>query len=213
MAPNEEQGPGADPSPAGEGGSREARDGWGPRRREVPLSVARRLRKTLTPQETKLWVRLRDMKEQGLHFRKQVPIESFVVDFACLRLKLVVEIDGEQHGFETRRSKDERRDAQLAALGYRVLRFWNHEVDHEMRVVLDTVFAACAERDPYPSSASPPPPSPAGEGSPTIGRRATDLDRSPDEKPSRGADPSPAGEGGSREAREGWGPRIRSRQE
>ena len=58
---------------------------------------ARALRKRLTPQEVKLWVKLRELKTFGFHFRRQVPIGPYIVDFATLSARVVVEIDGGQH--------------------------------------------------------------------------------------------------------------------
>ena len=152
------------PSPAGEGGRREAPDGWGRRPRDVSPSIVKMLRNNLTPQEAKLWVRLKEMKSQGLHFRKQVPIKNYVVDFACLSRKLLIEIDGEQHGFDIGTAKDRKRDTELNELGFRVLRFWNHEVDKEIESVLDTIWRDAEDCDPHPSNAKRSTPSPAGEG-------------------------------------------------
>jgi very-short-patch-repair endonuclease len=71
-----------------------------------------------------------------------------VVDFACLRRRVIIEVDGAQHGHDRRREADRARDQALADLGYRVLRFWNHEIDREKRVVLDTIYAALVEPPP-----------------------------------------------------------------
>jgi very-short-patch-repair endonuclease len=122
------------------------------------------LRKNLTPQEAKLWVRLKEMKSQGLHFRKQVPIKNYIIDFACLSKKLLIEVDGEQHGLNNGRERDCIRDSELCALGYRVLRFWNHEVDKEIESVLDTIWREAEDCDPHPSNAKRSTPSPTGEG-------------------------------------------------
>jgi very-short-patch-repair endonuclease len=59
--------------------------------------IARRLRKMLTPQEVKMWNHLRAWRDQGFHFRRQAPRHGFIVDFVCLKYRLVVEIDGGQH--------------------------------------------------------------------------------------------------------------------
>ena len=151
-----------DPSPAGEGGSREAADGWGGRRTEQSPGFARALRKRLTRHEVKLWNWLREsVVPAGFHFRRQVPIGPFIADFACLSRRLIVELDGEQHGTDEGRSRDQQRDAELKARGYRVLRFTNAEIDREKPVVLETIRAALL--DPHPSPSAPP--SPTGEGS------------------------------------------------
>jgi very-short-patch-repair endonuclease len=98
---------------------------------------ARHLRKTMTRQEVKLWVRLRALRAIGFHFRRQSPISSSIVDFECRRARLVIEVDGGQHGTDRGRGRDSIRDAALKRAGYEVLRFWNHEVDRDLDAVLD----------------------------------------------------------------------------
>jgi very-short-patch-repair endonuclease len=116
----------------------------------------------LTRHEVKLWNWLREsVVPTGFHFRRQVPIGPFIADFACLSRRLIVELDGEQHGTEPARLRDRRRDEDLQSRGYRVLRFTNAEIDREKQVVLETIRAALL--DPHPSPSAPP--SPAGEGS------------------------------------------------
>jgi very-short-patch-repair endonuclease len=110
--------------------------------------IARRLRKTMTPQEVKLWVHLRALKDQGLHFRRQVPRDGFIVDFACLKSKLVIEVDGAQHGEPANLRHDAERDAILAAAGFRVVRFWNHEVNENLDGVVETIYREAVARDP-----------------------------------------------------------------
>ena len=100
----------------------------------------------MTPQETRLWLRLRALREQGFHFRRQVPVRRFVVDFACLRAGVIVEIDGSQHAEDIHAMRDARRDAELAELGFRVLRFWNGEIDASVDDVAETIFRACFEK-------------------------------------------------------------------
>jgi very-short-patch-repair endonuclease len=102
--------------------------------------IARHLRKVMTPQEVKLWVHLRALKKQGFHFRRQVPREGFVVDFACLKSRLVIEIDGAQHGEPGHSMRDAERDARLKAAGFRVLRFWNNEVNENLDGVVETIY-------------------------------------------------------------------------
>jgi very-short-patch-repair endonuclease len=107
----------------------------------VPISVARTLRKRMTPQEVKLWVKLRAPRPAGFHFRRQVPIGAFVVDFACMKHRLIVEVDGGQHSFDGHVASDRARDAVLRGLGFRVLRFWNAEVDADLDSIIDAIFA------------------------------------------------------------------------
>ena len=112
---------------------------------------ARRLRAEMTPQERRLWGRLREINQMlGTHFRRQAPIGRFIADFAEYGRRLVIEVDGGQHGG----ARDMARDAWLKGQGFVVLRFWNTEVDGNiegvMQVVLDAVEAAGVAPHPNP---------------------------------------------------------------
>jgi very-short-patch-repair endonuclease len=124
---------------------------------------ARALRKQLTPQEVKLWVKLRELKPLGYHFRRQAPIRNYIVDFASFRDRLVIEVDGGQHGMEDGARRDARRDAFLRGEAFRVLRFWNFEVDQNLEGVMQVVLSAL---HPHPTglTAGHPPHASAGEG-------------------------------------------------
>src|SRR4051812_553696 len=111
-------------------------------------AIARRLRKTMTRQEVKLWVHLRSWRKRGFHFRRQSPREGYIVDFVCMRHRLVVEVDGGQHLFDVHAAKDVLRDANLADIGFRVLRFWNNEIDRNLDGVLTTIDQALRETAP-----------------------------------------------------------------
>jgi very-short-patch-repair endonuclease len=78
----------------------------------------------------------------GTHFRRQVPIGPYVADFACMAARLIVEIDGSQHGSEAGMRKDATRTRWLEQEGYRVLRFWNNEVTGNIKGVLEAIHAA-----------------------------------------------------------------------
>ncbi|HXN43407.1 MAG TPA: DUF559 domain-containing protein [Xanthobacteraceae bacterium] len=65
--------------------------------------IARKLRKATTPQEVKLWVRLRELRALGHHFRRQSAVLTYIVDFECRRSRVVAEVDGTQHGFDQNR--------------------------------------------------------------------------------------------------------------
>ena len=124
---------------------------------------ARALRKRMTPQEVKLWVRLRELRALGFHFRRQSPILSHVVDFECRRWKLVVEVDGGQHGANEGLRRDSLRDGELQTAGYRVLRFWNNQIDRELEGVLEIILGVLSERIPTrlaPNRVRREPPSP-----------------------------------------------------
>ena len=109
----------------------------------MPNQNARQLRKNMTDAERSLWRLLRQRQINGLRFRRQVPIDHYIVDFACLEARLVIEVDGGQH-FES--ETDKRRDACLHAQGFRVLRLWNNDVlsnpDGVHRVITETLALA-----------------------------------------------------------------------
>lgn len=119
---------------------------------------ARHLRAGETWAERKLWPHLKALREQGIQFRRQSPIGAYIVDFAWLSGRLIVELDGEQHGVGSRAVRDLQRDAWLASRGFRVLRFWNHNLTENLPGVLDTIAHAALERRPADVS-------PAGLGS------------------------------------------------
>jgi very-short-patch-repair endonuclease len=105
-------------------------------------SRAKRLRRELTPAERTLWHALKAHRFQALHMRRQVPMGPYIADFVCHRTRLIIELDGEQHGFAPNAAADELRDAWFAGQGYRVLRFWNAQVFKEFESVLETIIAA-----------------------------------------------------------------------
>jgi len=100
---------------------------------------ARSLRTNATPAERVLWQQLRLLKLEGRHFRRQVPIAGYVVDFACHKPKLIVELDGSQHAEQSAIVRDERRSREIAAQGYAVMRFWNNEVFESLEGVVDLI--------------------------------------------------------------------------
>jgi very-short-patch-repair endonuclease len=103
--------------------------------------IARRLRRDQTDAERRLWFQLRDRRLRGWKFKRQVPIDRFVVDFLCTERKLIIELDGGQHDLD--RERDGERTRALESIGYLVLRFWNNDVMHNlngvMQVILDTL--------------------------------------------------------------------------
>ena len=107
---------------------------------------ARDLRKNMTPQEVKLWSQLRKLRPQGFHFRRQAPLEGYVLDFVCYKCRLIVEADGSQHGEMQGLRRDARRDAIFQASGFRVLRFWNSEIDANLTGVVETIIALAKEQ-------------------------------------------------------------------
>ena len=89
---------------------------------------ARSMRKVMTSAELKLWNELRAHRLMGLGFRRQFPIAGYIVDFACPEEKLVVEVDGSQHGESGPSVADTIRTKRLEQDGWTVLRFWNDDV-------------------------------------------------------------------------------------
>jgi very-short-patch-repair endonuclease len=112
---------------------------------------ARRLRHEMTPAELRLWSRLRRKRLENYRFRRQHPIGRYVVDFFCASAKLIVELDGGQHGEEENLYRDHERTLWLEARGYRVIRFWNSHVMRDPGDVADVILRLL--RDP-PSGAS-----------------------------------------------------------
>lgn len=86
--------------------------------------VARKLRRDMTYAERKLWSHLR-ASQMGVKFTRQFPIGNHIADFACRRLKLVIECDGGQH---SEKDADAERTRAIEAHGYRVIRFWNNDI-------------------------------------------------------------------------------------
>ncbi|MCC6983065.1 MAG: endonuclease domain-containing protein [Bauldia sp.] len=106
---------------------------------------AQRLRRDLTEAEKKLWRGLREMPmADGFHWRRQVPIGSYIADFACLKARLILEADGDQHADSLR---DETRDAWLASQGFRVVRLWNIDILQNLDGCMATVSAALADAE------------------------------------------------------------------
>ena len=102
-------------------------------------SNARHLRKTMTPEEVKLWVQLRHLNKQGHHFRRQVPLDGYIVDFAEFGQNLIIEVDGSQHGEAAGERRDQIRDTHFTNAGFQVLRFWNVDVNQAMDGVVDKI--------------------------------------------------------------------------
>jgi very-short-patch-repair endonuclease len=101
------------------------------------VDLAKRLRRNQTDAERVLWLRLRNRRLNSLKFKRQVPIDRFVVDFCCAQARLIVELDGGQHA--TRVAEDMERTRILEAMGYLVLRFWNNDVLQNTNGVLEEI--------------------------------------------------------------------------
>ena len=113
-------------------------------------SRAKSMRSAPTEAEHRLWQILRAKRFDGHKFKRQLPIDNYIVDFACLTSRLIVEADGGQHNESV---KDERRDAYLRRQGFRILRFWNNEIFNEEEAVMVRIFDALVSPLPNPSPA------------------------------------------------------------
>lgn len=108
-----------------------------PVRRTISPHAAK-LRRDRTDAENRFWQAVRNRQLDGFKFRFQHSLGPYIADFACLEAMLIVEIDGGQHS----EAKDARRTAFLETKGFRILRFWNHEVMQNLDGVLTVVEAA-----------------------------------------------------------------------
>jgi len=111
-------------------------------------SNARKLRKNSTDAERILWSELRDHRLNGLGFRRQAPIASYVADFVCHEALLVIELDGGQHFSEQAEAADAKRTELIESRGFKVLRFSNLDVMTNRAGVLETIAAAVAACTP-----------------------------------------------------------------
>ncbi len=108
----------------------------------------KQMRQRMTDAEARLWLRLRKPGIDGLRFRRQAPLGPYIVDFFCPQHRLIVEVDGGQHGDDA----DAARDAWLAAQGYRVVRVWNNDVMENLEGVGAAISAAARDVAPLTPS-------------------------------------------------------------
>jgi len=118
------------------------------------LEHAHSLRRSVTDAEHKLWQRLRAGQLNGFKFRRQHPVPPYIVDFACLKARIAIELDGSQHGDE----QDATRTRFVEAQGFKVVRFWDNDVLRHTDAVLDAILSAVENRTLTPT------PLPEGEG-------------------------------------------------
>jgi type I restriction enzyme R subunit len=105
--------------------------------------IARRLRSQTTRAEEQLWTLLRGRRFEGLKFRRQVPVAGKIVDFFCVELKLIIELDGGIH--DLRSLEDAERDARLSEAGFLVLRFENGAFQRNPNILLDAIRLRASE--------------------------------------------------------------------
>lgn len=112
--------------------------------------IARHLRQEQTPAEDHLWQLLRNRQFENLKFRRQHPIKEYIVDFCCLEVMIVIELDGEYHNDSYQKEKDDLRDTHLRGLGYRVLRYPNKIALENTQAIYDDILKRKEESTPSP---------------------------------------------------------------
>jgi very-short-patch-repair endonuclease len=117
----------------------------------------------MTRAEVRLWKRLKRMRAEGIHFRRQAPFRGYFLDFVCFSRKLVIELDGWRHAEDEHARHDNMRDEVLRREGFTVLRFWNHQLDGNIDGVMRSIGAALSQDSPT-LTASPSVPPHKGEG-------------------------------------------------
>ena len=127
------------------------------------------MRSDMPAMEVKLWSRLKTMRAEGYRFRRQAPFRGYYLDFVCYTRRLVVEVDGGQHGEDEARLHDAVRDAVLRREGFVVLRFWNSAVRENIDGVMLDIHPALAAR-PLHRPAGAPPVRPSAGHPPHAGR-------------------------------------------
>lgn len=105
----------------------------------IKISQARQLRRDQTQAEYVLWSSIRNRQLDGIKFRRQQPVGSYIVDFISFEAKLILEVDGGEHNKKENKRKDLIRTRFLEEKGYNVLRFWNNEVLNNLEGVLSLV--------------------------------------------------------------------------
>jgi very-short-patch-repair endonuclease len=107
---------------------------------EKLLIFAKELRKEQTDAELLLWSLLRGRRFCGFKFRRQYPVNGYILDFYCHEVALVIELDGGGHNLGEQRRYDDERTKNLAAGGLSVIRFWNNDVLNSTEDVLQVIY-------------------------------------------------------------------------
>ena len=132
-------------------------------------TFAREQRRLTTRAEALFWEQVRGGRCNGYKFKRQVPIAPYIVDFLCPSARLIIELDGEPHETESRKTRDAERDAQLIAHGFQILRFSNALVLGNLPAVMNDVEQALAGQcRPSPASLREAPSPAEGGGSRTL---------------------------------------------
>jgi very-short-patch-repair endonuclease len=116
-------------------------------------NLARKLRREQTDGERRLWYAFRDRRFHICKFRRQQPIGPYIADFVCFDRRLIIELDGSQHAEPEQLAHDTARTRFLENEGFRVLRFWNAELNDNFSGVLE-IIRLTLETTPHPHSAA-----------------------------------------------------------
>lgn len=104
---------------------------------------ARAMRFDSTKAENMLWQQIKNRQMDGHKFRRQVPLKGYILDFVCFEPRLIIEVDGSQHAESAR---DEVRDALFQADGFRIMRFWNEEIETGLDFVCRSILVVLKDR-------------------------------------------------------------------
>jgi very-short-patch-repair endonuclease len=120
------------------------------RKRLKPGTIprARQLRGDRTDMEGLLWWKLREWNDRGYHFRRQVPVRGYFLDFAEHSARLAIELDGSQHGLSENTTHDAIRDRALKEEGYLTMRFCNDEVRRDLLGIVEAILREVDNRRP-----------------------------------------------------------------
>ncbi|MGO4558576.1 MULTISPECIES: endonuclease domain-containing protein [Phyllobacteriaceae] len=111
--------------------------------RPLHRGFARSMRTDATKAENMLWQALRNRQLNGLKFKRQVPLDGYILDFACFEARLIIEVDGSQHA---ELQRDTVRDRHFETRGFGILRFWNEEVERNLDAVCGAILQAADGR-------------------------------------------------------------------
>ncbi|WP_165185973.1 endonuclease domain-containing protein [Caulobacter soli] len=112
------------------------------------VNRARALRKAMSVQEVRLWVRLRSLRAHGFHFRRQAPLLVYYPDFICLSRRLIVEVDGPHHEELEQAAHDACRDQVFRRSGFQTLRFRTRAVHEDIDAVMSVICQALSAASP-----------------------------------------------------------------
>jgi Uncharacterized protein conserved in bacteria len=112
------------------------------------MEKTKQLRTEMTPEELRLWYLLRGRRFFGYKFRRQMPIGAYIVDFACYKARLIVELDGGQH--QDKEKYDSHRTQFLNTNGWEVIRFWNNEFRMNEEEVMMAILKRLQSLEPSP---------------------------------------------------------------